>query len=154
MRSSVHGLNLKKKSHVVESSTWPLNSHNYSENYPKTNKNSPLTYELQPKSENCHMLPPTTLTLDLVSLYNAITRSIKNTGTSCLCKTHLIHGCGTISKAFSWSTNMWYNFFFFSKYFSCSCWMMKISPVVDFTNINPLIHFHLHVCPVLFYNTL
>ena len=29
----------KKKSHAVESSTWPLNSHNCSENYPKTKTN-------------------------------------------------------------------------------------------------------------------
>ena len=29
-----------KKSHAVESSAWPLNSHNYSENYPKQKQNN------------------------------------------------------------------------------------------------------------------
>ena len=33
-----------KKSHAVESSTWPLNSHNCSENYPKNKKTKP-TYK-------------------------------------------------------------------------------------------------------------
>ena len=31
----------KKLSPEVESSTWPLNSHNSSENYPKTNQKTP-----------------------------------------------------------------------------------------------------------------
>ena len=40
-------------------------------------------------------------------------------------------------KTFSRSTNMWYNFCFFSRYFSCSCRMTKMALVVDLPAIKP-----------------
>ena len=40
----------EKKFHAVESFSWPLNSHNCSENYPKTNKKKTL-----PLPEQCGM---------------------------------------------------------------------------------------------------